>query len=61
MSNKEDLLDTIWINRKTVLLNMDIWRYFELRSNSGCRRCMYVLPVPVMLGRGNGNEVKLVQ
>jgi len=25
MSNKEDLLDIIWINRKTVLLNMDFF------------------------------------
>jgi len=61
MSNKEDLLDTIWINRKILLLNMDILRYFEFRSSSGCRRCMFVLFLPVMLGRGNGNEVKLVQ
>jgi hypothetical protein len=65
MSNKEDLLDIIWISRKNVLLNMDILRYFELRSShrssSSCRRCMFVLFLPVMLGRVSGNEVKVVQ
>jgi hypothetical protein len=60
-SNKEDLWNIIWINRKIVLLNMDILRYFDMRSSSGCRRCIFVLFVPVMLGMSNGNEVKLVQ
>jgi hypothetical protein len=61
MSNKEDLQDIIWINRKTVLLNMDFLRYFESSSNSGCRRCMFVLFLHVMLVKVSVNEVKLVE
>jgi len=53
MSNKEDLLDIIWINRENVLLNMDILRYFELRSSFRLSQ-MYVCRVSAC------NEVKLV-